>query len=182
LRQRLTTDPLSFANFAATPGAPYAFVTTNNPSPGNGDVTITAQGLYLVRLVVSSRLRVAGTDPGYTWDMTVYAHGVDGGGGFFFGPDLFPAAQVVQPVSSYAFYLHPRDNFGAPNGNSMRGRTEEHVSTESILNLSDAAVTWPVTISARAFHGLNDADVTTAPAYNLWLFRLGDSNNAAPTT
>jgi hypothetical protein len=138
--------------------------------------------LYLVRLVVSSGLRAAGTDPGYTWDMAVYANGQDAGGGLYFGPDLFPFGQVVQPVGSYAFYLHPRDNFGAPNGNSMLGRTEQHVATESILNLPDSVVTWPVTISARARHGLNDADVTRAPPYNLWLMRLGDSNPAAPTT
>jgi hypothetical protein len=175
-------DPLSFALFTATPSAPFAFVTTNNPAAGDGDVTITAQGLYLVRLVVSSGLRAAGTDPGYPWDMTVYAHGIDAGSTFYFGPDLFPFGQVVQPVGSYAFYLSPRNNFGAPNGNSMRGRMEQHVATESILNLPDSVVTWPVTISARAFHGLNDADVTRPPPYNLWLMRLGDANAAAPTT
>jgi hypothetical protein len=175
-------DPLGFALFTATPSAPFAFVTTNNPTTGDGDVTITSEGLYLVRLVISSGLRAAGTDPGYPWDMTVYANGQDAGGTNYFGPDLFPFGQVVQPVSSYAFYLHPRDNFGAPNGNSMRGRMEQHVATESILNLPDSVVTWPVTISARAFHGLNDADVTRPPQYNLWLMRLGDSNPAAPTT
>jgi hypothetical protein len=175
-------DPLSFALFTATTGAPFAFVTTNNPTAGDGDVTITSEGLYLVRLVISSGLRAAGTDPGYTWDMAVYANGQDAGGGLYFGPDLFPFGQVVQPVGSYAFYLHPRDNFGAPNGNSMLGRTEQHVATESILNLPDSVVTWPVTISARARHGLNDADVTRAPPYNLWIMRLGDPNPAAPTT
>jgi hypothetical protein len=175
-------DPLSFRNFAATPSAPFAFVTTNNPTAGDGDVTITSQGLYLVRLVVSSVLRIAGSDPGYNWDMTVYANGQDGGGGLFFGPDLFGLASVVQPVGSYAFYLTPRNNFGSPNGIAMLGRAEQHVATESILNLPDSVVTWPVTISARARHGLNDADVTNAPPYNLWLMRLGDANAAAPTT
>jgi hypothetical protein len=46
----------------------------------------------------------------------------------------------------------------------MLGRMEQHVATESILNLPDSVVTWPVTISARARHGLNDADVTRAAA------------------
>jgi hypothetical protein len=175
-------NPLSYSFFNATAGAPFAFVTTNNPTAGDGDVTITSQGLYLVRLVISSGLRVAGSDPGYTWDMTVYADGIDGGGNRYSGPDLFAFGQLVQPVGSYAFYLSPRDNFGAPNGNSMRGRAEQHVATESILNLPDSVVTWPVTISARAFHGLNDADVTRSPQYNLWLMRLGDANPAANTS
>jgi hypothetical protein len=178
----VSPNPLSFRHFAGNDATAFAFTATGSPTAGDGDVTILRSGLYLVRLRVSARLRLAGSDPGYDWDMAVYVQGQDGGGGFFFGPDLFTGATVVQPVASYAFYLNPRNNFGAPNGNSMLGRREQQVETETYLNLPDSVVTWPVTVQAQFRHGLNDADVTTPAEYNLWLTRVGDANAAAPTT
>jgi hypothetical protein len=178
----VSPNPLSYRNFTGNDATAFAFTATGSPTAGDGDVTILRSGLYLVRLRVSARLRAAGSDPGYDWDMAVTVQAQDGGGSFYFGPDLFTGATVTQPVASYAFYLSPRNNFGAPNGNSMLGRKEQQVETESYLNLPDSVVTWPVTVQAEFRHGLNDADVTAAPPYNLWLTRIGDANAAAATT
>lgn len=175
-------SPLTYRNFASNDATAFSFTNTGIPTAGDGDVHILRSGLYLVRLRVSARLRAAASDPGYDWDMTVYVQGQDGGATLYLGPDLFAGATVTQPVASYAFYLSPRTNFGAPNGNSMLGRKEQQVETEAYLNLPDAVVTWPVVIQAQVRHGLNDADVTAAPPYNLWLTRVGDANAAAPTT
>jgi hypothetical protein len=114
--------------------------------------------------------------------MAVYVQGDDAGGGTYFSPDVFSGGSKVQPVASYTTYLSPRDNFGAPNGNSMLGRQEQHVETVSYLNLPDSVVDWPVTITAQFRHGLNDADVTVEPQYILWIFRVADANEDAPTT
>jgi hypothetical protein len=175
-------NPLTYKFFTTTDDTAFDFLNTNTPAPNNGDVRILRSGLYLVRLVVSSRLRAAGTDPGYNWDMAVYVQGDDAGGGIYFSPDLFTGGSKVQPVASYATYPSPRDNGGAPNGVSMLGRQEQHVETVSYLNLPDSVVDWPVTITAQFRHGLNDADVTVAPQYILWIFRTADANEDAPTT
>jgi hypothetical protein len=175
-------NPLSYANFTTTDATAFDFVTTNVPAAGNGNVRILGQGLYLARLVISSVLRAAGSNPGYNWDMAVYLHGKDAGATLYFGPDQFHGTGVfVQPVASYATYINPRNNGGAPNGMSMLGRAEQHVETVSYLNLPDSVVDWPVVIDATFFHGLNDADVTVAPEYNLWLIRVADANPDAST-
>lgn len=175
-------DPLTYANFTTTDATAFDFLNTNTPAPDNGDVRILRSGLYLVRLVISSLLRAAGSNPGYNWDMTVYVQGQDASSNPYFSPDLFTGASVVQPVASYATYINPRNNGGSPNGVSMLGRAEQHVETVSYLNLPDSVVDWPVTLQAHVRHGLNDADVTAAPAYILWIFRVGDANPDAPTT
>jgi hypothetical protein len=173
-------NPLSYHFFAGNDSTAFAFVATNSPAAGDGDVHILRSGYYRVRLIVTLGFASFTAAPGYNYDVSVQCWGVDAGSNSFFGPGPSPAS-VYYSEGAQTIYYSPLAAFPAPHGPSSQGYPSPDPAGDVYLNLVDSSVTWPVQVRCRYNHSLLDADIPHRPSYYLQVLRLGEGNAAAFT-